>query len=121
SYPHIQQNLVGFYVVVAPRKRYGLRMSNEHPGIGRSNRLTANFKRPMDRRRLMNRASDWLEFLRVKRERIYVSIPANNIERMMCHRHNRPTGAIFYQNFRVAFRIGGIQLGRSMQITLRVW
>src|SRR6266849_3984608 len=55
-----------------------------------ANDVTANLKRLMNGRRLMDRAGDRLEVLRVEGEWINVAVPANNIEGMMCHRHARP-------------------------------
>src|SRR6266480_1088022 len=74
----------------------------------------------MDWRRLMNRASDRFEILGVERERIHVSIPADDIEGMMRHRHAGPAWAVLDQNFRVLFLVDCVQLARSMKIALGI-
>src|SRR5437588_13076350 len=86
----------------------------------RADNVSPNLKRLMDWRRLMNRAGDRFEILGVKRERINVSIPADNIERMMRHGHTRPTGSIFHQNLGVPFMVDQIQLGRSVKVAFGI-
>src|SRR6266404_2629525 len=94
--PHVKQNFVGFNIVVHPRNLYGLRMSIEHPRRKCAHDVSANFKCLMDWRRLVNRAGDRLEVLRVKSEWIDVTIPANDVERMMRHRHLSPARAVLH-------------------------
>src|SRR5438477_1081294 len=76
---HIKQNFVGFDVIVDPRNFYRFGMGIEKTRRERADNVSANLKRLMDRGRLMNRAGDRFEILGVKRERINVSIPADNI------------------------------------------
>ncbi len=52
----------------------------------------------MDRRRLMDGASDRLKVLRVECEWIEITVPADDIERMMRHRHPREARAVLHQN-----------------------
>ncbi len=93
---HVKQHFVGFNVVVHPRNLYGLGMRIEQPRRECAHDIAANLKRLMDWRRLVNRAGDRLEVLRIKRERINVAIPADHIEWMMRHRHLGPARAILH-------------------------
>src|SRR4029077_6782071 len=93
---HVKQNFVGFDVVVHPGNFYSFRMGIEQPGRESAYHVSANFKCLMDRRRLVNRARDRLEVLRVKCEGIYVAVPANNIEWMMSHRHLSPARTVLH-------------------------
>src|SRR5881392_4062228 len=83
--------------------------------------VTTNLKGLMDWGRLMNGAGDRLEILGVKGERINVSVPTDDIERMMRHRHAGPTWAVFHQNLSVFCLVDRIQLGRSVKIALGIW
>ena len=97
----VKQNLVGFDVVMHPRDldRFGMRI--EKARRERADDIAANLKGLMDRRRLMDRAGDRLEILRVECERIDDSHPSRRrIERMMRQRHARQARAIFHQNIR---------------------
>src|SRR5206468_53410 len=87
---HVKQHFIGFNVVVHPRNLYGLRVRIQQARRERANDVTANLECLMDRRRLVNRASNRLEILRIKREWINVAIPADHIEGMMRHRHLSP-------------------------------
>src|SRR5205823_2235569 len=116
----IKQNFVGFDVIVDPRNFYRFGMGIEKTRRERADNVSANLKRLMDRGRLMNRAGDRFEILGVKRERINVSIPADNIERMMRHGHARPAGSIFHQNLGVPFLVDWIQLGRSVKVAFGI-
>src|SRR5438067_5725919 len=86
----------------------------------RAHNVTANFKRLMDWWRLMNCAGDRFEILGVERERINVSIPANDIEGMMRHRYAGPARAVLDQNFRILLLVDCVQLARSMKIALGI-
>src|SRR6266513_3715769 len=86
----------------------------------RADNVSANLKRLMDWRRLMNRAGDRFEILGVERERINVSVPADDIERMMRHCYAGPARAVLDQNFRVLFLVDCVQLTRSMKIALGI-
>src|SRR5437667_6984005 len=70
---HVKQNFVRLNVVVHPRNSYGFGMRIEHPWSESADNVTADFKCLMDRRGLVDRASDRLEVLRIKRERINVA------------------------------------------------
>src|SRR5579864_3534431 len=74
----------------------------------------------MDRRRLMDRAGNRLEILGVESEWINVSIPADDIERMMRHRHASPAWTVLHQNFSVFFFVDRVDLGRTVKIALRI-
>src|SRR5207248_8954126 len=74
----------------------------------------------MDWRWLMNRAGDRFEILGVERKRINVSIPADDIEGMMRHRHAGPTGSIFDQNLDVPFLVDWVKLGRSVKVAFGI-
>ena len=86
---HIKQNFVRLDVVVHPRNFDRFRMRIEKARRKGADDVATNLKRLMDRRRLMHRAGDRLEILRVERERIKIAIPADGIERMMRQRHAR--------------------------------
>src|SRR5438552_7364164 len=86
----------------------------------RADNVTADLESLMDRRRLMHGAGNRLEILRVKSEWINVAIPADDVERVMRHRHAGPARTILYQNFRVLFLVDRVELGRRMKITLGI-
>src|SRR5215470_5087359 len=77
---HVKQNFVRLDVIVHPRDSDGLWMCIEQARRKCADDITANLESLMDRRRLVDRASDRLEILRVKRERINVAVPADHIE-----------------------------------------
>src|SRR5213595_2312819 len=82
--------------------------------------VTTNLKGLMDRGRLMNRAGDRLEILGVKGERINITVPTDDIERMMRHRHACPARAVLNQNFRVLLPVDCVQFVRSIKIALGI-
>src|SRR5438477_10541707 len=82
--------------------------------------IATNLKRLMDWRRLVHGPGDRLEILRVERERINVTVPAHDIERMMRHRHAGPAWTVFHQNLSVLFLVDGIELGRRVKIALGI-
>ena len=116
----VKQDLIGLDVVVYPRDFHGLRMCIEHARSKCAHDVSANLERLMDWRRLVHRAGNWFEILRVKCERINEPIPADDVERMMRHRHHSPARAVFDQNFRVAFFVYGVQLSWPVQIALGI-
>src|SRR5438034_6638408 len=85
-----------------------------------ANNIPANLKGLMDRWRLMHSSGDRLEILSVERERIKITIPADRIERMMRERHAREPRAVLHQNIDIFLFVDGKQLGRSVEIALRV-
>src|SRR5262245_24336080 len=93
---HIKQNFVRLNVVVHPRDPNRLWMRIEQTWRKGADYITANLKCLMDRRRLVDRYVDPLEVLSIKRERINVAIPSDDIERMMGHRHLSPARAVFH-------------------------
>src|SRR5437870_12203463 len=95
-------------------------MCIEQSRCERADDVTANLKRLMDRRRLMHRASDRLEILRVKSEGIKITIPADGIEGMMGQCNARETHAGLYQNIHMLLFIDRNQLSRRIEIALRV-
>ena len=115
----VKQNLIRFDVIMHPRNLDRFRMRIEEARRERADDVTANFKGLMDRRRLMHRAGNRFEILRVESERIEIAIPADRIERMLRQRHARETRAVFNQNIDVFLFVDGDDLRRSMQITLR--
>ena len=68
----------------------------------------------------MHRASDRFEILRIKREWIQITVPADRIERMMRQGDARESGAIFDQNIDIFLLIDRDQLGRRMEIALGI-
>src|SRR5438067_12384034 len=86
----------------------------------RTDNVTADLECLMDRRRLMHGAGNRLEILRVKSEWINVAIPADDVERVMRHRHAGPARTVLYQNFRVLFLVDRVELGRRMNITFGI-
>src|SRR5438874_2887665 len=117
---HVKQDFVGFDIVVHPRNSHGFGMRVEHARRERAHYVAANFKGLMNRRRLMYRACNRLEILGVERKRVNVSIPTNDVEWMMRHRHHSPARAVFDQNFGVAFLIDHVQLSWPVQIALGI-
>src|SRR5439155_27156268 len=93
---HVKQNFVRFDVVVHPRNFYRLRVRIEQARRKCAHNVTANLKRLMDRRRLMHRAGDRLEILRVKSKRIKITIPADGIEWIMRERDARETRTVLH-------------------------
>src|SRR6202043_275058 len=98
--------------------RLGMRI--QESGRERANDVTANFERLMDWRWLVHGPGDWLEILRVECERINVTVPTNDIERMMRHRHAGPARTILNQNFRVFFLVDSVELSRAVKVALRI-
>src|SRR6266568_8980566 len=85
-----------------------------------ANNVAANLKRLMDRWRLVHRSGDRLEILRIERERIKITVPADRIEGMMRECHPREPRAVLYQNIDIFLFVDGEQLGRRVEIALRV-
>src|SRR4029453_10422403 len=85
-----------------------------------TNDISADLKCLMDRRRLMDRAGDRLEILRVESERGEIPIPTDRIERMMRQRHARQSRSIFYENIDVFLLIDCNYFARTMKVALRV-
>src|SRR6266702_7925943 len=79
---HIKEHFIGFDVVVHPWNPDRFRVSVEHARRERADDVAANLERLMDRRRLMHRAGDRLEILRIKGEWVKIAIPADCIEGM---------------------------------------
>src|ERR1051326_3307478 len=92
---HVKKNLVGFDIVMHPGNFHCFGMRIEQTRRERAHNITTDLKCLMNRRRLMNRTRDRLEILRIECERINVSVPADDIEGMMRHRHNCPARPIF--------------------------
>src|SRR5207302_10331625 len=93
---HIKQNFIRLDVVVHPRDLYRFGMRIEQPRRERADDITTDLECLMNRRRLVHGAGDRLEILGVKSEWVNVSIPANDIERMMRHRHDGPAWAVLH-------------------------
>ena len=117
---HVKQNFVRFDVVVHPGNFHRLGMRIQESRCEGADDITANFKGLMNRRRLMDRAGDRLEILRVKCKRIDVTVPTDDIERVVRHRHTRPARTVLNQNFRVLFLVDRVQLSRSVKIALGI-
>ena len=117
---HVKQYLIRFDIIVDPRNFHCFRMGIEQAWRERANNVTANLKRLMDGRWLMDGAGNWLEVLGVERERVNVAIPPNNIERMMRHRYARPARSILHQDLDIFFLVDRIQFRRSVKIALRI-
>ena len=98
---HIKEHFVRFDVVVHPRDLDRFGMIIEQARREGADDVAANLERLMDRRRLMHRAGDRLEVLRVEGEGINVAVPADDIERVMRMHHARPTRAVFHQHLDV--------------------
>src|SRR4030095_12100856 len=86
---NIKQDLIRLHIVVHPRNFYGFGMRIEQSRSERANDVTANFKRLMDRRRLMDRPGDRLEILGVESERVEITIPPDHIEWIVRPGHPR--------------------------------
>src|SRR5262245_25503676 len=91
---HVKQNFVRLNIIVHPGNPDSLWMRIEHAWCKCAHDIATNLECLMDRRRLMNRTSNRLEVLRVKGKRINVAIPADDIERVMRHRHLSPARAV---------------------------
>src|SRR6185503_14642923 len=102
---NVEQYLICFDIIVNPRNFHRFRMGIEQARRERADNVTANLKRLMDGRWLVNRAGNRLEILGVERERINVAIPANDIERMMRHRHARPARSVLHQDLGIFFLV----------------
>ena len=68
----------------------------------------------------MHCAGDRLEILRVKCERIQITVPADRIEWMMRERDAGEARAVLHQNIDIFLLIDGEQLGRCVEIALRI-
>src|SRR6185295_20246248 len=116
----VEQYLICFDIIVDPRNFHRFRMGIEQARREGANNIAANLKRLMDGRWLVNGAGDRLEVLGVEREWVNVTIPANNIERMMRHRYARPPRAVFHEDLGVLFFVDHIQFRRPVKIALRI-
>src|SRR4029453_10814546 len=112
----VKQNLIRLHIVVHPRNFYGFGMRIEQSRSERANDVTANFKRLMDRRRLMDRSGNRLEILGVESERIEITIPPDHIEWIVRHGHARKSGAILDQKIDILLFVDGDQFARPVQI-----
>src|SRR5258707_14759551 len=99
---------------------YGFRVRVEHARCKRANNISANLECLMDRRRLMHRARDRLEILRVERERIEIAVPAERVERMMGQGHTGESRSILDENIDILLLIDRNDFARTMKIALRV-
>src|SRR5215468_2622435 len=63
---HVKQNFVRLNIIVHPRNSDSLWMRIEHAWRKCADDVTANFERLMDWRRLVDRAGNRLEVLRIK-------------------------------------------------------
>src|SRR6267378_2292135 len=99
---------------------YGFRVRVEHARCKRANNISTNLECLMDRWRLMNRACDRLEILRVERERIEIAVPADRVEWMMGQRHTGESRSILDENIDVFLLIDRNYFARTMKIALRV-
>src|ERR1700737_5467613 len=95
-------------------------MSIEQTRREGADNIAANLKRLMNWRRLVHRPGDWLEILRVERERINVAVPADDIERMMRHRHAGPARTVFHQDLNIFFLVDRIELTWRMKVALGI-
>src|ERR1043166_6437824 len=103
-----------------PRDFYRFRMRIHHARRKCAHNISANLERLMSRWRLMDRAGDRLEILRVESEWVEIAVPSDRIERMMRQRHPRESRSIFYENIDILLPIDRNQLARTMEIPLRV-
>src|SRR6266480_5674964 len=117
---HVKEDLIGFDVVVHPRNPYRFWMGIEHARRESADNVASNLERLVDWRRLMYRAGDRLEILRIECERIKIPIPADRIEGMMRKRHMCPTRAVLHQNIDVFLFVDGNDFGGPMQVSLRI-
>src|SRR5262249_42695066 len=90
----VKQYFVRFDVVVHPWNFHCFGVSIEQARRERANHVAADLERLMNRRRLMDRAGNWLEILRIEGEGIDEPIPTNDIEGIMRHCDNRPARAV---------------------------
>src|SRR2546421_9357299 len=117
---HIKKYFVRFDVIVHPGNLHGFRMIIEHPRCERTDDVAADFEGLMNRRRLMDRAGNRFEVLRVKRERINKAVPADNVEGVMGVNHARPARAVFHEHLYVLVLVDGQQLGWPVEIALGI-
>src|SRR5215212_5605347 len=85
---HVKEHFVGFNVVVHPRNLYRFRMIIEHPRRKCADYIPPDFKRLMNRRRLMNCTGDRFKISGVEREWVDKAIPPHHVEWMMSHNHS---------------------------------
>src|SRR5215472_15837463 len=95
-------------------------MRIEHARRKRANDITADLERLVDWRRLMHCAGDWFKILRVKRERIEISVPTDRIERMLRQRDPRKSRSVFHENIDIFLFIDRNYFPRTMKVALRV-
>src|SRR5205823_616934 len=98
---HVKEHFVGFDVVVHPRDLHRFRMIIEHARRKGADDVAADLESLMDRRRLMDRAGNRLEILRIEGKGINEAVPAENIERVMRMHHPCPARAVFYEDLNV--------------------
>src|SRR3954470_746807 len=103
-----------------PRDLHRLRVSVEQARSKRADNITANLEGLMDGRGLMHRPCNRLEILSIKGEGVDVTIPSDDIERMMRIRDTGPTRTILNQNLDIFVLVDGEKFGRPMQIALGI-
>src|SRR6266540_5034288 len=75
----------------------------------------------MDRRRLMDASRDWLKVFDVEDPRIKITIPANDIERMVIQDMLSKPVAYLDAHFKIAAFSMCLKLFRRANVALRVW
>src|SRR5262245_58213897 len=90
----------------------------EEPWREGANHEAGSFKRLMNRRRLMDRACDWLEVISIECVWVNQTVPTDDIKWVMGHRVARQPLAMFDDHGHVLFTIDCVNLGRPVEITL---
>src|SRR5262245_24314710 len=96
-------------------------MRVEHPRGEGADDEGLGLKRLLRRGRLVNRAGDRLEVIRIEGERVKHPIPADYVERMIGEHVARQPRAVLDDDARVLLLIDDEKLARPAQVALVVW
>src|SRR6267378_1351489 len=116
----IIEHFVGIHVAVIVRSRHGFRMEVVWTRTERADDESVSLKSLMYRRRLMNAADDRLKIVDVERPRIEVSIPADDIERMMIEHDLVDAVVLLHQNRKISHLVHGLDKRRTPDVALGV-
>src|SRR5260370_14156599 len=81
--PNIEEHFIRLDVGMRPGNADGFRVRVEHAWSEGADDKPGRIKSLMDRRRLVERAGDWLEVVGIKRVRVKHAIPTDYVEGMM--------------------------------------
>jgi hypothetical protein len=114
---NVVEHLVRFDIAVGEGHLHRIRMVIQEPrGERADDEATVALEGLVDGRRLVDGAGDRLEIVRVERERVDATVPADDVERVVHQCVSREPGAVLDDDGVIAFFIAGEQLTRAMDV-----